>query len=75
MGTKIQVMPGKLAAKNFNKYNFSQYVLPLNRVESGKDDSSLEAHLQSLKLVETKKIIHFCQNLNSISGPSPFKLT
>ncbi len=45
MGTNIQLPPRKLAA-NSNKYKFSQYMFHLNRVESGKDYSSSEAHHQ-----------------------------
>jgi hypothetical protein len=47
MGTKIQVLPGKLAAKKTSINIISPSMFHLNRVESGKD--SLEAHLQSLK--------------------------
>ncbi len=70
LGTNIQVLPRKLAAKNFSKYLVSPSMFHLNSVESGKDDSSLEAHLKSSKtrLLFSQRSIHFCQNLNSISG-------
>ncbi len=43
-------------AANSNTQNFSHMFSPY-RVESGKDDNSSEAHLQT-------KIIHFCQNIS-----------
>jgi hypothetical protein len=46
MGTDIQKVPSRKLAANTNKI-ISPSMFLLNRVESDKDDSSLEAHIQS----------------------------
>ncbi len=50
--------------------------ITVNRLESGKDDSSSEAHLQSSKTSRSfyLGLYIFFKPLNSISWPSPFKV-
>jgi hypothetical protein len=48
--TRKQGRPPSNLAVNSNKYNFFDMFSQYNRVENGKDDSSLEAHLQKTSI-------------------------